>query len=1741
MASASRHYDWLMDWDFFYYDPVADALSTNTYYYSRYGTRTVGGHTYVPRIESISDLTLMYIDRKKADFSSATVKLCNLADDMSANFPFHALDALADFEDKRIRIYLYDVVADTKTLVWHGFTKRPNFDPAEFTCEITGSFFWDAADIKLPAMKLVSRCPYAFGGDRVAIQGDTANRSGCTYNGSTKGTPGFTSCGHSLSDCTARGMQTDFGGFTHIAPVLKDDINNLIDKSKVRDGVVPLIYCDTEFKVKPECYRAVVKDGELTVNFLISGCHPTLPFDNGDLSADKIRLSDGTKAYSLTWFRGIVDQPVPTSRTLFPEKAGHSLVAYGCARFKLTEDQKQRYKDSAAYHELTLKMAKGRKTLRSSAATANPVYVLEDIFRDKLFGMGIPSTDLDLTAISIAAAYNASRFSGRFEIDKEMPLIDLVQNFLGTFHGYVTFNGGLMQIGVKRDDETAVATFGTGGVDIIDNNVTWTETDYADLVNKYKMKYRDIHRKPRFIEFQDYGAQRKAGNGLVKQVEQETFLQGIYDETQALISGACLLREELNLNGIIQFEVDLGDFLATAARPGKVIRVNNIGIVNNGTNYLFRVESCPIDEENYSVTVNASLYATVAYSYSAEALGSDIVRVGGTTTTGARPPQVTGQSIAIVDMTSADDDHPSKVRCLAQWTNPPWASEISEANTEDIYPEYPLEGVLLMGRYDDDKDLEFKPLKRVKYPHSQAHFLIDHHRLRHFETWFISLGRSGSHGFLGFEADGTRADQLTSAPSSTQITYVLGSVAAFAADDYVQCGDEINRVLSIAGTTLTLYNMAGTRTSYFDTVGVGHSIGDDVAVAVRTHPIATLDMTANRYTLPVVQNVTVRTHRHGVHIDFDKLDLDHVHYIAFFTFGSNLNNATTYVANWGTSSDPRTPPSGTTETGRMKKHSFQIHHAVLDAAFGGNASGILPKVRVVAVMRNNWSSAMSALATGVGHSHGPNVAPATPNAGTDFIYNGKDDDPTTNKARVRVRIRTAGSVSMATAEATHVHAIFAPYNAGVLETDPTKYLHYHARVADPTLAYQDVEFDKHFGKRLLWIESRLSNDGGHTSAAGSIDFRAGLRTSDTASVTLFQVVSVVTTDDGKHAKATLSYRNAWNGTTNTGDPASILHVEIYESVGITDPGTDPTTDTTNWVIENERSTTHDDTYSTNGLKTFYFRVKHPQGVRRYYRGVLRLVGGGYVVTASVFNDAAAEASGGDTGPPNWSFTPSIGLTYESGKLHLFITPPDINSDSIFRAWWAIESDLGHYMTDIGTDFGTGRYNFSSHGTDKMINLKKKNISASFLPPRTVRLHGYLENKVSGVITPSADKIGSFVSLTDRDSMGTPDSRAPAPTVLGCHIGNHGFAAHCTGTTDVRSNCKVEWQFRSTASGTAPHMDPETGQSTGSFAVTLDNVAAAAGSVYDGDINVKTWIRRANLAASFKVAGNDGQQQNLYARCRFIDMDASGNVRYGFWSGFVQCVFNATTDEIPVKHHGHAGGNLVEGSFMFSGADLATSGGVANRPAVDVRYNTTLSGAGSGPVSGVLLNDTVTAVNGTAYWDSANHCIKVTGNGTGIRIFFRVGRLAILGKYTWSFKVAGSLGATLSTVGVALYNNNATTAIATSSLFASVSLPQFGSAAYKMLGGKLSGSNYTGTENVFIGILINAGAAQNVYIDDLALYFGNDVKSYSPGPKEGSGDTNRTINSVFSHTSFVGPVGFGSDSLADGQGAEITLS
>ncbi|MEW6212314.1 MAG: hypothetical protein AB1631_28560, partial [Acidobacteriota bacterium] len=202
IGSKNLQFVWLVEWQ----------MTGATRYFSSDRAVTYGGNNYVPRVLSISGLTAQFIDRKERDFEEITIEFDNLSDtDNSNSFYFTGLTATENFEDRLIKIHLYEVTAGTAVdSLWIGFSKRPKFSSDQKTMNIGATFLFDYLKIPVPKHRFQHRCAWAF----INETPDGLQSLGCPYT--SFGTPGFTTCDKRGSSCSSRGMTRFFSGWPKV-------------------------------------------------------------------------------------------------------------------------------------------------------------------------------------------------------------------------------------------------------------------------------------------------------------------------------------------------------------------------------------------------------------------------------------------------------------------------------------------------------------------------------------------------------------------------------------------------------------------------------------------------------------------------------------------------------------------------------------------------------------------------------------------------------------------------------------------------------------------------------------------------------------------------------------------------------------------------------------------------------------------------------------------------------------------------------------------------------------------------------------------------------------------------------------------------------------------------------------------------------------------------------------------------------------------------------------------------------------------------------------------------------------------------------------------------------------------------------------------------------------------------------------------------------------------------------------
>lgn len=871
-------------------------------YYSSGLQVTYNGNVYERnRVEEISGLTAQYIDRKTREFGRITITLDNLADDGSSNFPFTALDAAQVFEDAIIKIHLYDVDAGVAVdSLWWGYSGRPTFNPEEKTVDLTASFLWDAREIVVPSRTL---------------------------------------------------QQEGFG-------TLENERNK---QEFGEETAIPLAYGVGNIKVRPAIYAARVEGSEFHINFVITGCASGFPMAAGDLTSAAIKLFNVTPASDVEFLTGTAGQGVPANKSRFPDGLAHPLIAYGWAAFPITDQTKDRL-DQIGPDEIKMTLVNGRPLLDTGVPSENPVLILKDILRDPNFGIGLENSKFDAGAVTAAANYASTHWQARVELSAQTSLTEFIQQMLGDIHGYLTFNNGLIQIGVKHNAEASIATFatidsGVGGRRIHNDEVRVSEKDSSELINQANIEYRKKNRHPREVIVYDPVAQARPGSNTKKPVKEDIEMAGLYDETQVGISGAILLREEQNADLFIEFAAPLVEGLDVA--PGDLIEVRSPDIFNNGSNRLFRIHAQTFETgEEPLVQFTCQIYKSAVYDYSTAGIGVDLLRGSDDTSSQGRPPDVIPSSLAVVDIATSDGEG-RLATIRATWTYP--TVDLTGEQADNTFREYPISAVQIWWRYTDESIHQARQGNEVKHPTAQAEFQLDWHKNRSIEVYFVALGHNRSRSPLGYLPDQTKTAVLTAALSATAITASVDGTADFNVNDLVFIEFEIDKVQSKTANTLTFVNSGGVRTAQLNTAAIAHPNGTQVSVAKQSYPSLTMPLTAPRFTYAVVQNVLGKQRHDGVRFHWD--DVNATNAEKYHLYWSTDTDANTNPAKLGSAtpawytSDPRNPPASV-----KLKVIDDVSIKILQEEIG--AAGTTVYARVAARNgKHNFSSALSGLAS----------------------------------------------------------------------------------------------------------------------------------------------------------------------------------------------------------------------------------------------------------------------------------------------------------------------------------------------------------------------------------------------------------------------------------------------------------------------------------------------------------------------------------------------------------------------------------------------------------------------------------------------------------------------------------------------------------------------------------------------------------------------------------------------------------
>jgi hypothetical protein len=1134
-----------------------------TKYYSSGEQVTWNGHTWEKnRAMSIPTFEAGMIDRKGQNTSDLEIRFDNLADDGSASFPFTALEAGQNLEDGKIFIHVYSPDAGTALANrWWGFIAGRETDPDEKSMTFKASFFWGALQAPLPS-KLIHQAGFA------------------------------------PSDSSSQNSEEN-----------QDEL------------AVPIVYGAGALKVRPAIYRKVPDGGLLHVNFILSGCNG-LPFSAGDISAADTKLFATQSAVAVEFLTGTSGQAAPVNLSRFPDGAAHPNVAYAYAAFLIPNENKGKY-DNIASDEIKMIIQNGRPLNRTTLPSENPALILEDILRDPNFGFGLPSSIFDSTALTSTVNYVATRYAIRYELHERKPAADIVQYLLANFHGYVTFENGLVQIKCKRNDETASVTFATSdsgqsGRKIHNEAVGPVIKAAADLINQVTVKYRLKKRNNRVVTVYDPNAQTRAGGTYKKPVEDTFDFEsegGVYDETQASILAAIAVREDQNGDLFISWATPFWDGIEVAV--GDIGNVYSPDIFNNGSNHTFRITKVTPDTDgDYLIRFEAQVYKQAIYNDDAVALGVDLLRGGTATDAQGRPPDVTPISLTIVPPTTNDTEG-NLLTLRAACTVP--AHNATTEQSEGLFREPPISEVEIWWLYTDEAITQARRAGSMVVKQTSVafdtslDFQVDNFKSRTVQAFYVSIGPNRSRSPLGYIADPTKFTVL-SAPglTSTAFTANVAATTAFNVNDFVQIEREFLKVASKTSSTLTFVNDGSKRLAQFNSASIAHPAGTEIAVAKLSYPFLQRSLLQPQfgYSLVTLLNLLQRA-SDGVRAVFTDVSPDNLE--EHLIYWSTDADAGTNAAKLGVASpawylsDPFTPPTGVT----LSRTNRQQHYLIPQEQIGPVGTAVF--VRVAARNRKrNFSSALSnILNSSVPPPVGvppPTDAPGTPIA-ADVVVN-QPNPGTGGGAKLVLRVF---------ADVTRLKTFTAVGTTEVvllLDTGGNKLWKPSYKIEDGSVNFVDIALSYPLAGVLTWVGVRSWSSGGHKdSAASSILIAAGgFQTS--ASAIINPTIAAMQGIDDKHSYLTYSY----------GQPVPPASPVLLATIAVLrqlpgEPG---------FLRENEFETQNAGAFMVPGTIQVTTTVKHPKKALCNWKMRFISIDGSFVDTP-VFAQTTPDV---DTAAPN---------------------------------------------------------------------------------------------------------------------------------------------------------------------------------------------------------------------------------------------------------------------------------------------------------------------------------------------------------------------------------------------------------------------------------------------------------------------------------------------------------------------------
>lgn len=841
----------------------------NPRYFSSGEQVTWGGHVWEKnRVMSIQTLEVGSIDRKNQNFSDIEIKFDNLADDGSSNWPFTVLEAGQNLEDATVYVHVYspDAGDAISKMAW-GYTGGRKYSGSDKTVTLSASFFWRSLDAPLPT-KLLS--------------------------------------------------QAGFGASDQSSANTEDNQDEL---------AVPIVYGVNNFKIRPTIVRKLPDGNVLRTNFVLSGCNGQ-PFSVGDVTAAETKLFSTQPATAVEFLTGTHGQAAPANITRFPDAAAHPDVAYGYAEFAIPNESKNKY-DNVAADEIKMTIGNGRPLMDTTLPSENPVMIVRDILRDPNFGMGFPAAVFDTAALTAAANYAGTRYQMRFELHKQKSASDLVQYCLANFHGFITFENGLIQVRCKQNNEASVATFatsdsGVSGLKIHDDFVDVNLKDSSELINQVTVKYRKKKRNNRITTLFDPNAQTRAG-GTYKKVVDDTFdfssEGGVFDETQAQILAAIAVREAQNGNLPVPFSSPLWDSIHIAI--GDVITVRSTDIFGNAANNTFRVLGQSIDTEgDYLIHFQCEIYKSAIYNDDSVGLGVDLLRGGEATDAQGRPADVIPISLQIVSVGAANDTEGKQATLRYSFTVP--AFDASSEQSEGIFREPPMSEVECWVRYTDEPInaarlvASMRVYQTATSYNTSLDFLIDYYKSRSVEAFLVALAPNRARSPLGYIADPTKTTYLAqNITSGGNVAFFVGSTAGMSAGSYLGIEKEINKIAVLGPIQINVEpNVPGPRATFLDTITNGHPTGTEVSQLKLSYPSLTKSLNVPRFGYPAVTQLALHQRELAVKVVIGDVSAENVEdYATYYTVDSaaatdpaklGLPNPAWYLAN------PLAPPNGVT-------------------------------------------------------------------------------------------------------------------------------------------------------------------------------------------------------------------------------------------------------------------------------------------------------------------------------------------------------------------------------------------------------------------------------------------------------------------------------------------------------------------------------------------------------------------------------------------------------------------------------------------------------------------------------------------------------------------------------------------------------------------------------------------------------------------------------------------------------------